>query len=57
MSWLRAVTVAVLAVTLGGCYAYSPPPPWSYYNRPVGCVWVPGHHQPFYGWVPGHWRC
>lgn len=59
MKWLRAVALSVIAVTVGGCYAYVPPPPrYGYgYARPAGCVWVPAHHRPFYGWVPGHWKC
>lgn len=57
MKWLRAVALSVIAVTVGGCYAYVPPPSRYGYARPAGCVWVPAHHRPFYGWVPGHWKC
>ena len=57
MKWLRLLALPVLAA-VSGCYAYVPPPPAVRVYAPRrGCVWVPPHHQPFRGWVPGHWRC
>ena len=36
---------------------YAPAP--EYYGPepvPYGAVWVPGHHDRFGDWIPGHWR-
>ncbi|MDA8050799.1 MAG: hypothetical protein M0002_12460 [Rhodospirillales bacterium] len=47
---LRVVLLAMaLAVPLGGCAVYVPPPP-----HPAA-VWVPGHWGPYGRWIPGHW--